>query len=101
MEDTIQSQLKINNVLKDFSSLDKKQIGEIYQNIADACIHNDEYASVIGIAIENQFGREVAVITSDKTAQIYKEQMPKTVVLDLSAEDEENFEQMLSDFDND
>lgn len=94
---TVKSQLTINQTLKDFPALDKKQIGEIYTNIVDGCIFNDDYADAIGTAIENQYGRETSVIVAHFTEKIYNEQLPDNIVLDLTEEDIENFEDMLSD----
>ena len=95
---TPKSRLIINNTLKDFSSLSKKEIGEIYANIADSCLHNDEYAAAVGISTENIFDRETAVAISNSAAQIYKKSRPVNIILDLTEEDEKNFEDMLSDF---
>lgn len=94
---TFKSRLIINNTLKDFSSLNKKEIGEIFENITEACIANDEMASAVGISIENMFDRETAVAISNSAAQIYKQSKPANIALDLSEDDENKFKEMLLD----
>lgn len=91
----IETKLKINQTLKEFPNLSKKEVQQVYENTVNAALYEDLMSKCTGKAIKDIYGEDISLDIASKAAELYGGQIVTEENLTLSDEDEKMLRECL------